>query len=155
MIRCHEDSNKEVLDNTIMIMQAIVDRLAWSLDYKTADMALRHETHIVKNVTNQGCSHNVPDKTQLRYAPSIHLGQFEWESGSAGAVTVGHLQSRIDACFKTDTSTAASPAPQAHAQMRTQVHVHTPAPDAVSRNGVGACNSGPVVEIHEASQLVH
>ena len=109
MIGCYVDSDEKVLHNTKMILDAIVDRLAWSLDYKTSDMALRHETHIVKNVTKQGkqCSHDVPDKAQLRYAPSFCLGRLEFESGSPGALTVGHLQSRIDASFETKTSVKA------------------------------------------------
>ena len=104
MIGCYVDSDEKVLHNTKIILEAIVDRLAWSLDYKTADMALRHETHVVKNVTKQGCSHDVPDKAQLRYAPFFCLGRLELESGSPGALTVSHLQARIDACFETKSN---------------------------------------------------
>ena len=92
---CHKDTDREVLANTEMLMIAIVDRLAWSIDFKVADFALRQEIHIERKTAVQGCRH--PKTTVERFLwATIPLAQ--WEHGRS--FTVEDLQKGLDRIWK-------------------------------------------------------
>ena len=66
MIGCFVDGHEQMFRNTEILLEAVVNRLAWSLDYKVADMARRHETLIDRKIARE-CSHQLQGDNMKRF----------------------------------------------------------------------------------------
>ena len=102
MIGCFVDGQEQMFLNTEILLVSLVNRLAWSLDYKVADMARRHETQIVRKIVRQ-CSHQLSGEDMQTFWATLSLGRFE--SGNTETLTVAHIQEKLNAKLETKTRT--------------------------------------------------
>ena len=99
-IGCREDHEENVTWSLHTVMENLMNRLAWSMDGKVADMAHRHEVCITSKATTSGCTHNQVEDPEPRFAVSLYLGQLK--QTSTAPIALHELQQRLSAVLQVD-----------------------------------------------------